>query len=71
MISTVTQVYIDDPLRAPTVLEAQDFFTELGAPRMRVRLKSKEGNHGFLGGCCDVVLKVLQSVPAARCKCKL
>ena len=68
MISTVTQVYIDDPLRAPTVLEAQDFFTELGAPRMRVRLKSKEGNRGFLG---DVVLKVLQSVPPARCKCKL
>eukprot|EP00434_Breviolum_minutum_P011354 symbB.v1.2.010019.t1/scaffold648.1/size176576/4 len=35
-------VYIDDPLRAPTVLEAHEFFTELGC-RMRVRLKSKEG----------------------------
>eukprot|EP00438_Fugacium_kawagutii_P019995 Skav211724 [mRNA] locus=scaffold1965:26185:33696:- [translate_table: standard] len=38
------QVYIDDPLRAPTVQEAQHFLSGLTGRRVPLRLKSKEGN---------------------------
>eukprot|EP00913_Durusdinium_trenchii_P011204 g10522.t1 len=35
-------VYIDDPLSAPTVLQAKHFFKELGQ-RLPLQLKAKEG----------------------------
>ena len=47
-LAELAEVYIDDPLSAPTVLQAKHFFKELGQ-RLPLQLKAKEGDGLRLG----------------------
>ena len=50
-----SQVYIDDPTSAPTVLEAKRFLSRVAKKVPAVRLKSKEGAEMSIGaGGCDM-----------------